>query len=235
MRIRWLYLAAAAFSPALVVGPASAQQVGYPPERSPFRDLEYRQELTLSGGQFSAAKDPAGVAPRSGPTIGVRYEANVGGPLNLFARLSHVRSERMVVDPEAPAATRELGVRSWPVYIADFGIGLNLTGRKSYRRVVPVVNLGFGLASDAGRKADEDPFTLGTAFSLTYGLGLKVVPGGRFQLRLGLDRHAYRIRYPTAYYTPAEDATSVVDQGQARGFWKHNTALTVGGSVLFLR
>ena len=50
--------------------PAGAQKVdvGYSPPKSPFRDLEYHQELTLFGGYFGAAKDPAGAAPKSAAT-----------------------------------------------------------------------------------------------------------------------------------------------------------------------
>ena len=59
----------------------SAQaQVGYPPAESPFRDLPFRQEATIVAGYFAAGKDPVGVAPQSGPLVGVRYEARIGGP-----------------------------------------------------------------------------------------------------------------------------------------------------------
>lgn len=214
---------------------ARAQEIGYPPERSPFRDIEYRQELTLFGGWFLAGKDPAGIAPQSGPTLGLRYEANVGGPVSLLGRLSTVLSERRVVDPREPEATRELGVQSWPLYIADFGVALNLTGQKSYHRVVPVVNLGFGFVTDFSRSVEEDPFKFGTTFALTYGAGLRVVPGGRFQWRLSLDNYLYRLEYPASYYVLPGDGPAVVDADQKRSFWKNNTAFTLGGSILFFR
>jgi len=66
---------------------AGAQvSVGYPPQDSPYRDLEYHSELTAFGGWFRPASDPAGVAPRGGPMGGIRYEINVGGPVQLVAR-----------------------------------------------------------------------------------------------------------------------------------------------------
>ena len=38
---------------ALVAVPAAAQvDVGYPPPKSPFRDLEYKHELTVFGGYY---------------------------------------------------------------------------------------------------------------------------------------------------------------------------------------
>lgn len=233
-KIGWAQCAAAIV--ALTFAPrAWAQEVGYPPTRSPFRDLEYRHELTLFGGYYAAGKDPAGVAPRSGPLFGVRYNANVGGPVALFLRASYVASERRVVDPEQPAASRDLGVRSWPLYITDFGLSLNVTGQKSYRRMVPVVSAGIGFAADGNRSVPEDPFRFGTAFTLTYGAALRFVPGGRFQIRLGADAYLYRLRYPSGYYVPASDTTAVVGPSQARSFWKNNAALTIGASYLFFR
>jgi hypothetical protein len=214
---------------------ASAQEVGYPPARSPFRDLEYRHELTLFGGYYAAGKDPAGVAPRSGPMLGVRYDANVGGPVSLFLRASYIASERKMVDPTQPADARDLGVKSWPLYITDFGLSLNVTGQRSYRRMVPVVSVGIGFAADGNRSVPEDPFRFGTVFALTYGAGLRFVPGGRFQIRLGADGYLYRLTYPSGYYVPASDGTAVVGASQARNFWKNNGALTIGASYLLFR
>src|SRR6476469_6734284 len=100
-----------AFLFTVVAMPAAAQtvDVGYPPPKSPFRDLEYHQELTFFGGYFMAAKDPAGAAPQSAPMEGIRYEVTVGGPAQLYARLARINSQRNVIDPSLPAATRHLG------------------------------------------------------------------------------------------------------------------------------
>ena len=59
---------------ALIAAPATAQtvDVGYPPPQSPFRDLEYKHELTAFAGYYLAPKDPAGVAPRSAALEGIR-------------------------------------------------------------------------------------------------------------------------------------------------------------------
>ena len=73
--MRFLFTAAAA---AALLASTAGAQVGYPPERSPYRDLEYRQELTLLTGYYAASADPAGVAPRSGPMLGLRYDVRVG-------------------------------------------------------------------------------------------------------------------------------------------------------------
>ena len=87
----------------LFAAPLSAQvDVGYPPPQSPFRDLEFKHEITAFGGYYMAAKDPAGVAPRSAPMEGIRYELTVGGPVQFVARIARVNSERQVINPLEP-------------------------------------------------------------------------------------------------------------------------------------
>ena len=221
-------------SAALAVPPRAGAQVGYPPERSPFRDLEYRHELTLFGGMYSAGKDPAGVAPQGGPMAGLRYELRVGGPAYLMVRAAYVSSERNALDPSQPEASRDLGAHSTSLQMIDAGISVNLTGNKSWRRLVPTINGGFGVVA-GGKDVENDPYRFGTPFAITLGAGLRYLPGGRFGVRLGVDSYLYRLQYPTAYYATASDGTAVLGPRQSTNFWKNNVALTIGASYLFFR
>ena len=219
-----------------IASTASAQvSVGYPPQSSPYRDLEYHQELTAFGGYFNAADDPAGVAPKAAGIAGIRYEVGVGGPIQLFARLAKTFSERNVIDPTKPATTRNLGSESWPVYIGDFGLALNLTGQRSWHGIVPVTSIGAGLVSDLGKKEDVDPYRLGTTFALSYAAGLRFVPGGRLQVRADAGSYMYQIKYPAAYYIKASDDTQVLPDSQAKSFWKRNGTYTLGISYFLFR
>ena len=229
------FVIASALACVALAAPESAfAQVGYPPERSPFRDLEYRHELTLFGGSYSAGKDPAGVAPQGGPMAGLRYELRVGGPAHLMVRAAYVDSERAALDPSEPAASRDLGIHASPLYMLDAGISVNLTGQKSYRRLVPTINAGIGVVS-GGKDVENDPYRFGTPFAITYGAGLRYVPPGRFALRLGVDAYLYRLKYPMAYFATTSDGTAVIDARQSTNFWKNNVALTIGASYLFFR
>ncbi|MEO8194498.1 MAG: hypothetical protein ABI681_11670 [Gemmatimonadales bacterium] len=222
---------------AMTAVPAAAQQVdvGYPPARSPFHDLEFHQEATAYGGYYAAGKDPAGVAPGSGSMAGIRYEVTIGGPAQFVFRLARVSSERRVINPLEPRASRDLGVQSWPVYLTDVGFSLNLTGQRSWHGVVPVIYTGVGLASDLDKQVDGDPFNLGTTFAFSLSGGLRFVPGGRFQARVDAGSWFYQIKYPTAYYSITSDNTSVLDDKQAKNFWKRNLGLTLGASYLLFR
>jgi hypothetical protein len=229
----WRAFALASLALAALASTASAQ-VGYPPDRSPFRDLEFKQEIGGFVGWFAAATDPAGVAPQGGLMVGARYDVRIGGPASFTARLSVVDSKRTVIDPTKPAATRVVGTSSAPLAMADAGITINLTGQKSYRRLVPVLNGGVGLVSDF-KGADVGGYKFGTAFAFSFGGGLRYVPGGRLSLRADVGDSFYQLQYPDAYYVRASDSTAVVRSNQAKSFWKHNAAITVGASYLFFR
>jgi hypothetical protein len=217
---------------ALVATTARAQ-VGHLPDNSPYRDIENSQELTFFGGRYTAGLDPIGVAPRGGPMYGLRYELHIGGPALLTARWAHVNSERFPIDPTKSGAARDLGRKSVGLNLLDLGLALNLTGQKSFHHIVPVINLGAGVAS-CSCTVSPDPYTFGTPFAFSFGGGLRYVPGGRFQLRADWGDYLYQLKYPTAYYITPATGTAAAST-EARSFWKNNRAFTLGASLLFFR
>ena len=223
-----------AFALAVLAGNVQAQ-VGHLPQNSPYRDVETRQELTFFGGRYSAGKDPIGIAPEDGPMYGLRYQIHVGGPAFLTARWSHVNSERVAIDPLKTGTARQLGKHNVSINLYDVNLALNLTGQKSFHHIIPVINVGAGIAS-CGCSVPNDPYTFGTPFAFTYGGGLRWVPGGRFQLTADWNHYLYQLKYPTDYYVaPTTGGTPAVPSDQQRSFWKGNRALTIGASLLFFR
>lgn len=216
------------------VAATAGAQVGHLPANSPFEDLESGQELTFFGGYLAAATDPVGVAPRAGPMFGLRYEKTVGGPASLLVRFAHVTSERNAVDPTSVAA-RQLGRHKVGLSLIDANIAVNLTGQKSWRNLVPVLNLGAGIAT-CGCTVELDPYRFGTPFAFSLGGGVRYVPGGRFQLRVDLTDYLYQLKYPNEYFVaPNATSTPVAPADQAKSFWKNNLAVNLGASYLFFR
>jgi hypothetical protein len=231
VNVKAFLLAAAAW---LVALPAAAQVVGYPPASSPYSDLEYSQELTLEFGYARARHDPAGVAPKSAPLLGLRYELSIVGPLALSSEITRTFSDRDVLDPSKPKATRSLGTESAPVYSADVALAMNLTGRKSWHNLVPQVRAGLGVVSSSAKDAASG-YSFGTPFAFTFGGGVKVVPGGRVQLRGDLTDRVFKLSYPDAYYRLASDNTAVLDVSTPRSAYTHHLGMTLGVSYLFGR
>jgi hypothetical protein len=225
-----------AFAAASLFAPAVAAQVGHTPEESPYVDLVYRHELTTFSGYLSTRRDPAGVAPRSGPLAGVRYALHLAGPAHFTARVAYGRSERTVLDPLEPAEERVvLPAANVPLLVADAGVALSLTGFKSWHRLVPELNGGIGFVSDFRTEADVGGFSFGTRFALTLGAGIRYVPAGRFQLRADVTDHLYRIAYPDSYYQAATGQPPILEPDEPKARWTHNPSITLGVSYLFWR
>jgi hypothetical protein len=216
----------------LVASPVFAQ-VGHDPEESPYKDLEYRQELTPYGGYARVPSDDARVLPQSGSLAGLRYELYLGGPVSLTSDLSALFSNRNVIDPTRPASQRLVANESSPMYALDLGIALGLTGRKTWHGLSPQVRAGVGVATSP---AADDPsgYKFGTPFAITFGGGLKFVPGGRLQFRADIGERLFKQKYPDSFYVHASDNTALLTNS-TRSFWTHQTLLTLGVSVLFDR
>lgn len=227
-------------------GTSGGGEVGYPPAASPFRDVQYSQSFTLLGGYFHAARDPAGVAPRSGPLFGLQYDLG-SGPAIFTTRVRSVASDRTVLDPARPANDRVIGTERRPLTMLDAGLSLALTGARTFHGFVPLVHVGAGVVTNFGH-ADPGGFSFGTSFALTYGLGLRYVPSpaSRYAVRADVGNAFYRVRYPTSYTLPSTgydprtyggtaDSSSIVPSNTPLSRYRNNTALTVGVSYLFHR
>ncbi len=227
----------------LVATSAATAQVGYVPERSPYRDLDRNHELSLLTGHFRSPADPARVAPVSGPIMGFRYNWLISGPANLSADVARVGTFRRVLDPlfNGTCAGREakdckmVSTYRWPLYFADLGLALNLTGSRSYRRLVPEVRAGAGFLTDFHTKADVGDFRIGNRFVLSYGAGLRLVTRSRVSARVDLGNRLYPIAYPESYYTPAPDTTRIRPPLSDRSVWLNTTSFTFGLTYLFGR
>jgi hypothetical protein len=217
----------------LVSSTVCAAQVGYPPSSSPYVDLEHAQEFSLVVGEYHAHRDPVDVGPQSGLLVGAHYEWRAGGPAHLIADLARVASDRRVINPFGVGAARELGTVSRPLYVANLGLGLSLTGAKSWHHLVPEIAGGVGLVSDLRSLADTGGFKFGTRFALNAGAGIRWVPAGAWQIRGDLTDRLYTIGYPEAFYTAPAGGTAVIPSTQAKSFWTHNPAFTLGLSRLF--
>ena len=220
---------------ALVCALPATAQVGHEPSSSPYVDLEYSQEITPLFGYLHTRHDPAGVAPQSAPMVGLRYEWSIAGPLAFSSDLTRSFSHRDVVDPAQPAARRDGGSTSAPVYAFDVALALNLTGRKSWHNIVPQVRAGVGVVQSS-TASDSSGYSFGTPFAFSLGGGLKFVPAnGRFQFRADVTDRIFKLTYPSTFYRLASDNTAVLPLTTASKFYTHHTALTVGVSYRFAR
>lgn len=227
----------AALLAALLLGAvgAGAQQVGYTPGQSPYRDLDYHQDVTAMVGWYHAKRDPVGIAPQSGLLTGLLYEWRAGGPAYLTGEFDRIASQRLVINPRNPPATRTVGTRSNPLYDVDLSLAVALTGFRSWHGVQPLVKGGLGMISDF-KGTDVGGYDFGTRFAFSWGGGVRWIPGGRWAMRADVNNRLYTIGYPESYYTPpTAGGNPVLTPAQSRSLWTNNTALTIGISYQFSR
>lgn len=215
---------------------AGQAQVGVVPERSPFRDMEYNHEITLLSGWMSAGSDPAGVAPRGGATLGLRYDYHFAGPLFGYVRGISVLGQRTALDPGQTLAKRKIGSYVWPVLYFDAGLETSLTGQKSWHGFMPVVSIGLGAYSDFVNGPDRGGYEFGSGFLFTIGGGVRWTPERRWQVRAELYDYIHDIAYPASYLsTSSGSLPGILPVGASRSFYRHNWSLQIGAAYTIFR
>jgi hypothetical protein len=211
----------------------ASAQLGYPPSRSPYVDVDQTQELTTFFGYFSAKHDPAKVAPIGALLAGLQYEWRAGGPAHLGTDFMVVNSTRTPKDPSLAPPAQILGSQSDPLYAIDGFLSLSLTGDRSWHHLIPMTGFGVGLISDL-KSADVGGFQYGTKFTIPWGFSLRWIPGnGHLQVRGDMKDWMYPIAYPEGYYISTTAAPPILSSTTSRSKWGNNFALTLGLSYVF--
>ncbi len=228
-----LAIVAIAFAP--LAAPLSAQ-VGHTPADSPFEDLRGKQGLTIWTGLIAPGGDPAGVGPRTGMQLSARYELLLTGPLWLQARATYApRLERTYKDPLITGSNRILGTSMRPLAAIETGFGVNLTGNKSWRRLTPQVHGAFGWVTGGSNQFDPGGYRFGNKFTVSYGLGLRIVTGREWEANVDLTHLFWKYTYPVDYGPAgAAGANAMVPDGRLQP-WKGNAVLSVGATRFFFR
>lgn len=214
---------------ALLAGSSSlAAQVGSTPERSPFRDVEKRQDIALILGPSLGGRDQAGAAPRGGLAVGVRYDIRLGSsPVAFTAGLTRQGAQRDILQPGLPLTNRIGGTVSSPIYFLDGAFTLLITGNKAWRSLVPSLTAGAGLATGSG-VTDSSRFEFGTRFAPLVSFGVKYAPlRSRWTVRADLSNRFYSVRYPQTFRDSTPNVPVIVGAG-TQSSWTRNTMLTLG-------
>lgn len=202
-------------------------QIGHLPEKSPYQDHKIGQTLTVMGGWLAVKGDLARVAPKESWLAGLRYDIGVGGPASLFARYMASPSQRNLLAPSNPRATRIIGTPGVTTHLFDAGLDMSLTGRKTWRQLMPSANVGVGLVSDFAA-ADTGAYQFGTKFSFNYGFSLRYLPRRGPQIRIDATSHLWQYQYPDRYFVVASDTTSILTDTRNREAWRGNWSLSAG-------
>jgi hypothetical protein len=210
-------------------------QVGHPPDQSPYRDILYKHAVTFIVGQYVGANDPVGVTPQSALSYGVRYETHIGGPAQLVARLQFAPTQTTLINPLLTEGNRVIGQRNVLMSLGDVGIGINLSGNKSWKGLVPSALVTVGLMSDFVPE-DDFGYNFGTNFSFGVGGGVRYVPrDSRWAYRFDVHQYLSQSGYPGSYFRPSDDGSTAAPEGTDRSAWRRHLTLSLGVSYHLTR
>src|SRR2546428_2003590 len=141
----------------------TAAQVGHDPGHSPYRDVRRGAAWVLTFGNLGGSRGSVGVGLSSGKTGGIRYEPSFGA-IGASLGLAYGRTDRYVVDPtqDSLSPQRKTGPFLNDVVLADAGLQLVLTGRKTWRGFAPYVGGALGVAISGSSPPDLDGDQFGT-------------------------------------------------------------------------
>jgi hypothetical protein len=216
---------------------------------SPYRFIEPKQDLGITFSYIWADPGKAGIGPKAGPAIGIRYTRRVSRPLSLTPQIVFFRSERDIRDPSLEEGQEDdgsgsllLGTAGLDILLVAGRINLNLTGTRTWHDLVPYFLGGIGIAievSGATRCRTEsttpdcqisapERFEFGTSFLMQFGLGTVWLPRQRLSLRLEALDNVWRITTPPGYYfpgvtrfpiPPSSDWTNNWELGLTLSYW----------------
>jgi hypothetical protein len=215
--------------------PAAAQQeVGSAPESSPYRDIEDPRSLSFYGGYFHAPEIPGNEQPHSAPLAGVRWDIHLAGPAYFEVRYARVFSDHEVVNPLLPPISRDLGLRTSPINLVDVGMALSLVGERTWHRLMPVINVNVGTATDFFAARDAGEFRFGTQLMMSLGGGIRYIPGGPLQFRVDVGDYFYPTHLPGSFRS-TDGGNPVINTDQALTAWRQNLGVNAGFSIRAFR
>ena len=187
----------------LTAGPpvGLSAQVGHEPGHSPYHDIRRGAVLVATFGYVGGGRGSVGVGLSNGATGGIRWEPQLGA-VGFSLGLAYGRTTSFAVDPNKDSLSRKSGPYDNAVVLADAGLQLVLTGRKTWRGFAPYVGGGLGVAISSTVPGDSSGYRFGTKFTLAPNAGLRWYPARRFSVRGDVRLVLWKLNYPISYKVP---------------------------------
>jgi hypothetical protein len=206
-----------------------AAQVGHPPDRSPFHDIRPGGGLVLGFGYLGGGRGVVGVGPSNGDLFSVRYERPISHVLFASLGAAATTTTRYVVDPAKGSATRTSGPVDDNLAIVDLGLGMLLTGGKTWHGIAPYWSISGGAA--IGKHVSQDPTAYNFGVKLEFGpeVGVRWYMGHHLSVRAAARVLFWRLSYPLQFRDPSPvDSTRILPADGALTEWTRHPALSLG-------
>ena len=204
-----------------------AAQVGHEPGQSPYHDVRRGGVGVLTFGYLGGSRGSVDVGLSDGKTGGIRYEV-LFGAIGASLGLAYGRTNRYVVNPFRDTLSRKTGPSNNDVVLADAGLQLVLTGRKTWHGFAPYLGGSIGVALGGGSPRDTSGYDFGSKFTFAPEAGVRWYPRRRVTVRADFRAVAWKLTYPISYKVPASDGTRVLPRDASLDEWTWHPWVTIG-------
>lgn len=214
----------------LLVGsrPALAQ-VGYPPDKSPYRDITKKMSLTALFGYIGGTGGVLGLGPHDGPAYGGRFGVAVSGPLELSFAVQYADLQGARVYRNLDSNLVVSGSLPSPVWLFETDVQYTITGAKTWHGLAPYIGGGLGYAWRSSSTEGPDAYDFGGRFFWAPFAGTRFFVNQRSFVRAEIRGAFWRLAYPPPYY---EDITGIL-QSYAINNYLSNVWYQVGFGYSF--
>jgi len=174
------------------------------------------------------------VGPSDGLTGALRYEVPFGA-VGASLGLAYARTSRFVEDYTKDSTSRRSpGPFNDPVVLADAGLQLVLTGRKTWHRFAPFIGGALGVAIGSALAQDTSGYRFGTKITLAPNAGVRWYPTRRISVRGDFRLLFWKLHYPLSYKVPNNiDHSTVLPAAAPLDQWTAHPWATIGVGWIF--
>lgn len=238
MRISLLAVLTGLAATILTPGSATAQRID-----SPYRFVDSKRDFGPYVGYVLGDGGAVDLGPNNGLAFGVRFGFRISDPIQLTANATYFPTDRDVIDPTADDAPVNLGTTPMNLLLLSGRLQFNLTGTRSWNRLMPYVIGGLGIAFDTSGEVScggsaTDPtcdllpterFDFGTSLLGQIGIGTAVIVSDRIGLRLTIENNIWKLNAPTAWSNTGLDLPRVPPDSD----WTNNLTFGIVSSYWF--
>ena len=193
----------------LAAAPPALAQVGYPPDKSPYRDIPKKMSLTALFGYIGGTGGRLGLGPHDGPAYGGRFGDRGERSARALVRGAVRRPHRSAGVPGRGATTsRSAATLPSPVWLFETDVQYTITGGKTWHGFAPYIGGGIGYAWRSSATEGPDAYDFGGRFFWAPFAGTRYYVNPRSFIRAEIRGAFYRLAYPPPYY---EEITGIIE------------------------
>ena len=182
----------------------------------------------LMFGYLGGSRGSVGVGLTNGATGGIRYEVQFGA-VGASLGLAYGRTRSFIVQlPHDTVPPRSTGPHDNAVVLADAGLQLVLTGRKTWRGFAPYIGGALGVAAASTLPGDTSGYKFGTKFTIAPNAGLRWYPARRVSVRADFRLLLWKLTYPVSYKVPNSNGVRVLPVTASLTEWTWQRWATIG-------